>query len=257
MKRSIITHYLPFGDAQTQRRIRVLLPQTIIGPLACLYLQDGQNLFFDHESYGKISWGVIETLDHFDKNDLMVIAIDNSPDRTFEYSPWPCSVKVAGKKGEIGGKGHRYADFIIHTVKPFIDQQYPTKKEPSATWIGGSSLGAYISCYIATLRPDLFGGVGVFSLASWFNESSFLNHMEKAPIPYDQRYFISVGDQESSSDEVPNFNEIYIQNSRNLRDLLHKKGVLDLYFQEISGIHHESTWRKAFVDFVAWIDKKV
>jgi predicted alpha/beta superfamily hydrolase len=260
MNRKIITHHIKINHHDESRRIRVVLPHDYDKThhrYPCLYMHDGQNLLFDNESFSQISWGVIETLDRLSVSDLIIVAIDNAKDRILEYSPWVCSDEIALKTGKIGGKGDDYADFVVHQLKPWMDRTYRTHPDYLSTMIAGSSLGAYISCYIATKYPNIFSIIGVFSLASWFNEVAFLRHLLKSNMDPDQRYFIVIGDHESSSDQVPNFNHIYLNNSRNLKRLLEKKGVKDIFYQEVSGIHHETTWRKSFVDFINWIYKKV
>lgn len=71
-----------------------------------------------------------------------------------------------------GGKGALYVDFIVDTLKNYIDSNFRTLPDRNNTAIAGSSMGAYISLFAAILRQDVFSKVGVFSPALWFNDSS-------------------------------------------------------------------------------------
>jgi uncharacterized protein len=250
-----------FKNKNEMRTIRILLPnnyhqQSDAYPV--LYMHDGQNLFEDELAYGGHSWGIDEVLKELHLDHVIVVGIDNSPDRLFEYSPWKSSPFVSKITYiETGGQGDIYADFLVHTVKPFIESNYRVKTGYHNTMIAGSSMGAYISAYIASKYPQLFSVAGIFSLASWFNEEPFLNYIDSAKLPADQRYFISIGRNETSYEPEKNFNNIYLSNSRNFKALLEKKGILDIKYIETDDMHHELAWNKMFYEFILWINKKV
>jgi uncharacterized protein len=253
------TLYLPIETTKSLRRIQILLPDLYYESkenYRVLYMHDGQNLFKDSESYSGISWGIDETLCKHHIDDLIVVGIDNSDLRKSEYSPWKISKKIQSNE-DIGGLGDLYTDFLIHTVKPMIDQIYRTKVNREDTLLAGSSLGALISCYIGSKYPNLFGIIGSFSLASWFNEKMFLSDLHSKTFDPNQKYFISVGRHESSSKNIKNFNEIYLNNSLNLVQTLKEKGIKEINHIITDDIHHESAWRTAFESFILWINKKV
>lgn len=263
MNPRLIKETLWIDTTRDKRTVRILLPpgyETSQKTYPVLYMHDGQNLFEDHTAYDGQSWGIVETLsDLQDKGlveELIVVGIDNAPNRVFEYTPW-VSDTIKERDGEtVGGHGDRYAQWVVETLIPAIETRYRIRKDPASRMIAGSSLGAYISVYIAINHPDLFGVVGVFSLASWFNEKDWLDHIRQCGVSSGQRYFISIGDQESSDDDVPDFNQIYINNSRTFKTLLAEQGVLDICYLETHDIHHESAWRKVFADFMIWVNKK-
>jgi alpha-glucosidase len=58
-------------------------------------------------------------------------------------------------------EGKEYLEFIVQTLKPFIDSKYRTKKVES-TSIAGSSLGGLISYYALIKYPTVFGSAGIF-----------------------------------------------------------------------------------------------
>ena len=128
-------------------------------------MHDGQNLFDAKTAYiGE--WEVDETLnDLFKKTNkgFIVVGIENaSEERINEYTPWPHE-----KYG--GGKGTIYIDFIVNTLKPYIDSTYRTKPQQKYTGLIGSSLGGLISYYGALKYPEIFGKTGVLSASFWFS----------------------------------------------------------------------------------------
>lgn len=246
---------LPIPTSKDERTLRILLPddyEISQKTYRVMYLHDGQNLFEDATSYSGHAWQIGETLVKLGIVDMIVVGIDNSDLRLFEYSPWPCSPDVKRQvKIEIGGLGDVYAKWVIEQVKPFIDSHYRTYPDYDHTWIGGSSMGAYISAYMATTYPHVFKHVGIFSLASWFNEPAFLSHIDNLKIERDQTFFISVGRKESSLvDDLEN--KHYIQNSKNLVQLLQQKGIQRISYIETDDTHHELAWRKMFAEWIKW-----
>ena len=59
-------------------------------------------------------------------------------------------------------EGDKYADFVAKILKPYIDKNYRTMKDPQHTFIAGSSMGGLISLYTLMKYPDVFGSAGVF-----------------------------------------------------------------------------------------------
>ncbi|AUD63382.1 hypothetical protein BK010_07175 [Tenericutes bacterium MO-XQ] len=255
--------YIP--TTQKKRTIRVLVPDDYTEgdkSYPVIYMHDGQNLFEDRTAYNQSSWRIYETLSKLKKEgkinkDVIVVGIDNSDLRFFEYSPWVGKDYVKKMlKVQVGGLGDVYADFVVKKVKPYIDKNFRTLPDYENTSIAGSSMGAYISTYIAAKHPDIFKNVGVFSLASWFNEEDFLNYIDVADIKMDQRFFISIGKNESSDPSNKNFNKIYLNNSRHLKKHLEQKNVEDIFYIETDDIHNELAWRKMFETFALWLLKK-
>lgn len=258
--KNILLHSLFFEAKNTMRTIRVLVPDNYEGTsrkYPVLYMHDGQNLFHDETSYGGHSWGIYEVMKAHDLDQMIVVGIDNSDDRMFEYSPWkssPMVVKITYI--ETGGQGDLYADFLVQTVIPFIESHYRALTGSTHTLIAGSSMGGYISAYMAAKYPHLFGIAGIFSLASWFNEEPFLAYIRDSVLPSDQRYFISIGKNETSYEPEKHFNEIYLNNSRNYKHLLESKGIRDIRYIETEDVHNELAWNKMFHEFILWINKK-
>ena len=92
---------------------------------------------------------------------MIVVAIDHGgTKRINEYCPY--DMEGFGK-----GEGDQYLQFLVKTLKPYIDKNYRTKKDKENTYIAGSSMGGLISMYAVLKYPYVFGGAGVFSPAFW------------------------------------------------------------------------------------------
>lgn len=247
---------LPIQTTGDMRMIRIYLPKDyehtkINYPV--LYMHDGQNLFHDDLSYGGYAWDVMGAVYKTDTK-VIVVGIDNSPSRHLEYVPF--ITKNYDKQfpfDHVGGLGDQYAEFVIKTVIPYIDQMYRTN--PNKRYIAGSSLGAYISLYMIATYPDIFIGAGIFSLASWFNEKDLLDVVRKSRLSDHHVFYVSVGRNEyGNHDDVKN--KAYVENTKNVLQTLKEKGVHQLIYVESDDTHHELAWRKRIPEFLESIKKQ-
>lgn len=171
--------YMP--QLQRQRTIRILLPLDYGKSkkrYPVLYLQDGQNIFDQTTAANGNEWGVDESMNTMQKQGgygCIVVAIDHGGTlRSKEYIPFNTK-----RFGESQGKA--YAEFVAMTLKPAIDSAFRTLSSPLFNGIGGSSLGANISQYIAFKYPEKFGKVLLLSPAYWVSDSSYLMFPESNP----------------------------------------------------------------------------
>jgi predicted alpha/beta superfamily hydrolase len=226
--------YLPPGYAEGATRYPVL------------YVQDGQNVFDQYTSFAG-EWGVDETLDALaasgqDLGGCIVVAVDNgAKHRLDEYSPW------RNRRTGRGGEGEQYVDFLVDTLKPFIDYHYRTRPGREATGILGSSMGGLLASYAALRYPAVFGRVGVFSPAYWFAGPALLAYVaQQAPRP-DTRWYFLCGTQES-----PTMAPLMAA----VRDALRAAGVPaeNLAFKALpDGQHAEWFWRREFEPAYRWL----
>ena len=132
-----------------------------------LYMFDGHNVFFDRDAtYGK-SWGMGEYLDGHGTG-LIVVAVDcnhRPPNgRLSEYSPFTFSEEPFGR---VVGRGKKFMDWLTGTLKPLIDEKYPTLPEREYTWIAGSSMGGLMSLYAVTAYNGVFSRAAALSPSVW------------------------------------------------------------------------------------------
>ena len=93
----------------------------------------------------------------------IIVAPDNGgAKRANEFSPW------WDQQEGVGGQGDKYVDFLVQTLKPYIDVRFRTLRERQYTGIVGSAMGGLISLYAALKYPEIFARVGAFSSSFWF-----------------------------------------------------------------------------------------
>src|SRR6478752_6825672 len=143
------------------RRIWIYIPQ---GYNDCdkrypvIYMHDGKNLFDESTAMGQ-EWQIDETLNGM-LAETIIVGIDNSEHRMNEYN--------FIHHEEYGpGEGKQYMEFIVHTLKPFIDKNLRTMPQREYTHLAGSSMGGLISFYGSIYFAETFGGAGIFSPSLW------------------------------------------------------------------------------------------
>ena len=229
------------------RRIWVYVPPTYNSSdkkYPVLYMHDGQNVFDDATSFSG-EWGVDEAIDTLGLKykECIVVGIDNGADkRLSEYCPYDFNLtanKISGK-----GEGNLYVDFLVKTLKPFIDKKYRTLKNKENTFIAGSSMGGLISMYAVIKYPKVFGGAGVFSPAFWVGPKIFDDIKAKGKKVNSKIYFYA-GDAEGET-MVPMtlqaFNEMHRVSRSEMREVIRADGK-----------HNEQRWRVEFPLFYQWL----
>lgn len=219
--------YLPEGYSKNKRRYPVM------------YMHDGQNLFDEYTSaYGE--WGVDECLDSLSdkgKSACIVVGIDNGPKRFNEYNPY--DFQQFGK-----GEGDQYLEFLVQTLKPFIDDKYRTLAAKENTIIAGSSMGGLISYYAILQYPGVFGKAGVFSPAFW--TASYIKVVTNSlASQMNGKFFFYMGEMEGGT---------YIKDMEEVREILGEKSAAMIYSViDPESSHNEKAWRKWFSEFYNWI----
>ncbi len=162
---------IPVMGGRKPRTVYVYLPEAALedpeARFPVLYMFDGHNVFFDEDAtYGK-SWGMGDFLDRTGLG-LMVVAIDcnhRAPNgRLCEYSPFDFEEEEFGR---VRGRGRKFMDWMTGTLKPVIDERYPTLPERECTWIAGSSMGGLMSLYAVTAYNDVFSRAAALSPSVW------------------------------------------------------------------------------------------
>ena len=173
--------FLPRGyDQHTTRRYPVL------------YMHDGQNVF---ESGAFGSWNAAGTIASLQASgrmsEVLVVAIDNGPNRLRDY--FPSTDSLGGT-----GRGEAYLSFIRDTLKPIIDAQYRTK--PDAFWTGlmGSSMGGVISLQGVWDFTSTFTRGGLLS-GAWQTCPNYLMRVRTTPVRA-VRMWLDSGDSGTSAD---------------------------------------------------------
>lgn len=234
------------------RRVWIYLPQSYSSSrkkYPVLYMHDGQNVFEDLTSYSG-EWGVDEALDSLGPKleECIVVGIDNGQDKRLnEYCPYDFDLKgIAANYPSGKGEGPNYVDFLVKTLKPFIDKKFRTLKDGSNTFVAGSSMGGLISLYAVLRYPKKFGGAGVFSPAFWVGPKIMEDIRAKGKNVKAKIYFYA-GNEEGETMvpmTIQAFNEMRRVSKAKMTSVIRQEGK-----------HNEARWRIEFPLFYEWLVK--
>jgi alpha-glucosidase len=207
-------------------------------------MHDGQNLFDNRLStFGE--WGVDESMNAIEKKygySAIVVGIEHGEkSRIDEYSPYHHP-----KHG--GGEGKRYLDFVVNTLKPYIDKNYRTIPDRKHTAIGGSSMGGLISFCAGIYYPETFGKLLVFSPSFWFSDEVY-QEAQQLLKHQDMRIYMLVGREEVS---------MMVHGVEKVEAILRKDprygtqgNLLVKYVKD--GHHNETFWRDHYGRAFSWL----
>lgn len=240
----IISENFDMPQLGRQRRVWIYLPPDYgksSKKYPVIYMHDGQNLFDEYTSgYGE--WGIDEIMDKLpNASQSIIVGIDHGGEyRITEYDPYD------SKYGK--GRGADYVDFLVKTLKPYIDGHYRTKKDAKHTTIAGSSMGGLISMYAVLKYPKVFGNGGIFSPAFWIALQIY-DFAEQQSLPPNTRFYFVCGDSESES---------MATDMQKMADLIRSKGISENNITTVimqGEKHNEKQWNKDFPAFYNWLIK--
>jgi len=240
----IITEKFDILQLDRQRRIWIYLPadyELSHRKYPVIYMHDGQNLFDEYTSgYGE--WGIDEIMDKMpDAAESIIVGIDHGGEyRITEYDPYD------SKYGK--GQGIDYVDFLVKTLKPYIDAHYRTKKDAKHTTIAGSSMGGLISMYAVLKYPEVFGTGGIFSPAFWIAPPIY-DFAKQQSLPPATRFYFVCGDSEGPG---------VVENMQKMADIIQAKRIEEKNITTVimqGERHNEKQWNKDFPAFYNWLIK--
>jgi len=172
--RLFVTDAAPCG-ALARREVFVWRPDGADDrPLPVLYVQDGQTLFDARRVAFGVAWEIDASLSRLiDAGRIpavMVAGVASSAARFLEYAPALILERAGPSAREAvatawGGapQSAAYADLIVHGIKPFIDEAFPTQSGPDTTFIAGASMGGVAAIEILARHPQVFAGAAALS----------------------------------------------------------------------------------------------
>lgn len=208
-----------------------------------MYMFDGHNVFFDEDAtFGK-SWGMKAYLDA-NPHDLIIVGIECNNEgwrRLNEYSPVDFTYE---QTGFIKGEGKVYMDWLVGTLKPFIDANYRTLPDREHTAIGGSSMGGLMSLYAVCHYNEVFQRAAVLSPSLWVNQEATLALLQTAQPKPDTCIYMDYGSEELDN----HFGNMEVL--RGAVDILLQKDQ-QLTFRIVpGGSHCEASWEKQIPIFL-------
>ena len=213
-----------------------------------MYMYDGHNLFYDEDAtYGK-SWGLLEFLNHYDK-DFIIVGIEcnhEGRERLNEFCPYDCPHSYLG---DIIGKGEQLMDWVIDELKPYIDEHYRTIPFRDCTGIAGSSMGGLMALYTVIHYNQYFSKAACLSSAIGLCQNQLKEELKNADISPDTRVYMSHGKKETR-------NQQHLNHVQNLLSYFYKEFVkrgAASYINITNGQHNEASWEKeneVYFDFL-------
>lgn len=138
-----------------------------------IYMHDGRNVFDPATASYGVDWSMDEAMTELVESGAIppaiVVAIDHGPNRMSQYT-W-----------SIQGKA--YGDFLVDTVKPYIDRHYSTVPDRAHTFTMGSSMGAMISFSLLWIRPDVFSAAAGLSIPPRLQGGELFKIIRQFPKP--------------------------------------------------------------------------
>ncbi|NGY36974.1 alpha/beta hydrolase [Flavobacterium sp. XN-5] len=226
------------------RKIWALLPHdydTSDESYPVMYLQDAQNLFNENAEFG--NWEIdkkLAVMSEYKIGKIIIIAIEHADeDRIQEYN---VGRTILGK-----GQGKKYIRFVTKTLKPFVDNNFRTKKDRANTGIGGSSMGGLISIFSGLRYPKVFGKLMIFSPSLWVKPEMKIKMDEEQT--EDTKIYLYAGGDESDTmiEHVKNFKERAIAS-----EFVKDKMKINLSINK-EGKHNETYWSDEFPKAIEWL----
>lgn len=172
-----------------------------------------------------------------------MVGIDNGGiKRMTEFNPH--NTQQFGK-----GEGRQYLEFIVKTLKPYIDKRYRTFQSRNKTLMAGSSMGGLITFYAGMYYPNVFGRLGIFSPSFWAARqiNSEIKKSVKPPTHSGQKYYFYAGGSENIS---------MVSDMQNVTELMQKHSAAKInVVVKSEGMHNEQAWKAEFPSFYHWILK--
>ncbi len=244
------------------RFLRVWLPPGYDDPenagrrYPVLYLNDGQNLFETSTSFAGVEWGADETADRLIRDGtippMLIVGLDNAgKSRIREYMPYRSMNPMM-----LRAQGSRYPAFLIKEVMPFVARNYRVAPGAENTGLGGSSLGALIALYTATVRPGVFGRLLLESPSLWAsNRQSIKESREVKRWP--ERIFLAVGTAELGREDR---DRSVVDDVRELANVFNRAGLdnrrLRLVIED-GATHQEPAWARRFPEALTFLFGKL
>ena len=208
-----------------------------------MYMFDGHNVFFDEDAtFGK-SWGMNKFMEE-SKKELIIVGVECNHEgnkRLVEYAPFNYENSEHGK---IKGKGSVYMNWLVKTLKPYIDENYRTLPDRLNTIIAGSSMGGLIAMYAVCTYNHVFQRAACLSPSLWVSPGRVLEMVARAHIRRDTTVYMDYGALEIFNHAA---NEEAMISTAHL--LLTKRVNLAMRVVP-DGTHSEASWEKQIPIFM-------
>lgn len=230
-KETIDSHFL--GEP---RNLRIYLPPGYNEILSypVVYCQDGEEFF----NFGRIATHANTLILDEGIDPFIIVGVEvNTTVRTEEYAPF----------------GHRfeaYTSCFTEEILPFVERNYPVRREPGERVLAGDSLGGTVSLHLAMKRPELFSRI--ISLSGAYYEPT-LDILSKEQDLSHLSLFMIVGLQEDNyTTDTGTYN--FVDLNRRAKALLEERGA-KVHYYEKDGKHLWGFWQQELPDALVYFLK--
>ena len=242
---------IPSLTGDKQRKAYIYLPDSYSkepeSRYPVMYMFDGHNVFFDSDAtYGK-SWGMAKYMQK-SKKQLIIVAVECNHDgdgRLQEYSPVNFENSELGK---IKGKGRVYMNWLVGTLKPYIDANYRTLPDRTNTVIAGSSMGGLMALYGAAVYNHVFQRAACLSPSLWVDFGKVMEFVAKSNLQPGTNVFMDYGEIEMANHFASQEALVAVTHL-----LVSKKA--NITFRVVpGGEHNEASWEREIPVFMQCLD---
>ncbi|MNH74741.1 Endo-1,4-beta-xylanase Z precursor [compost metagenome] len=229
LKRTIVKEVIDSKILNEKRNLRIYLPPGYNEILSypVIYCQDGEEFF----NYGRIATLANQLILDEDIDPFIVVGVEvDTKVRTSEYAPF----------------GHRfeaYTSCFTQEIIPFVEHNYPVRKERNERILAGDSLGGTVSLHLAMKNPELFSKIISLSGAFYIPTQEFV--AQETDLSGLSLYMI-VGLQERDYQTDTGIYD-FVELNRNTKALLEARGA-QVHYLEKDGKHLWGFWQKELPD---------
>lgn len=135
----------------------------------------------------------------------------------------------------------RFGEALVKELLPFVDQHYRTIPELGYRALGGMSYGAGWAMDVGFQHPELFGALGLHSLAIFYRDEGKVSRwLDKIPVDLRPRIYIDIGDGDK-----------LIVSASWLDEALTKRGIAHEYHLN-PGLHSRKYWARHVPEYLRW-----
>jgi enterochelin esterase-like enzyme len=138
---------------------------------------------------------------------------------------------------------HNFGIAMVEVLIPLVDQSYRTLPERQGRAIGGLSMGAAWALHLGFSQWELFGAIGLHSLALFSIDSPRIPAwLDSIPLDQLPRIYIDIGDKDSKA---------LLDSTVWFEETLTEKNIPHEWYL-FSGYHEEKYWQEHTLQYIRW-----
>ena len=243
---AVLRDTILIGYQNSKRTLHIYVPpdyeSDTLARYPVMYFLDGESAFNDLEFMGP-EWQVDEVINaaaEKGQQTAIVVGINQAEDRDAEYTPF-----VNDENPDAHGA--EFAKWVTTDLKNWVDANYRTKQEASATTIGGISRSGMMAYYMLMAHPDVFGKAMIQSPSMWVDYDRLFAMNLTGEQLKGKKIMITVGEYEGKT---------MINHAKDIFEKFKEQGLneSELRFEIIPDEGHwHVTWRKSFALSYPWL----